>query len=127
MATLTRRVSSILLAAAMVAGLAAGPAFAQITPGTALTGPAGGVATTTAPSNSEGTPSGGTGVIGSTRVGPSGMTQASPSTYARPSQATRARQRREARRRAVRRSRSSTSSTGAGSSAGLNGSNALAR
>jgi len=64
MASVTRRLSHVLFAAAMVAGLAAEPAFAQVTPG--------GTGSTTAPSNSEGTPAGGTGAVGSTRVGPSG-------------------------------------------------------
>ena len=72
MARVIRHLSHALLAAAMVVGLAAEPGFAQVTPGGALNGPAGGTSSTTAPSNSEGTPAGGTGAVGSTRVGPSG-------------------------------------------------------
>ena len=72
MGSMTRRFSAVLLAAAV----SAGPAFAQATPGGPTVGPAGGVASTTAPSNSEGTPAGGTGVIGTSRVGP-GTTRAS--------------------------------------------------
>ena len=53
---------------------AAGSAHAQAT-----VGPAGGVASTTAPSNSQGTPSGGTGVLSTTRVGPSGAVSQVPS------------------------------------------------
>jgi hypothetical protein len=117
MASITRRFSSALLAAAMVAGLAAEPAFAQVTPGGALNGPAGGTATTTAPSNSEGTPAGGTGAIGTTRVSP-GRTSATATPHRR--------RVRHARQRAHRPARpAATSDTG--SSAGLNGSNAPAR
>ena len=127
MATLTRRISSALLAAAMVAGLAAEPAFAQITPGASTVGPAGGVGSTTAPSNSEGTPSGGTGNIGSTRVGPSGMS-AAPRSYTATPQTARPARRRVARRKPVRRApRAAMSDTGAASSAGLNGANAPSR
>jgi len=116
MASVTRRFSHALLAAAMVAGLAAEPAFAQVTPGGALNGPAGGTASTTAPSNSEGTPAGGTGVIGTTRVGPSGEAAST----------TTARRHRRARRR-TRHAARPAATTDTGSSAGLNGSNAPAR
>jgi len=117
MASMTRRLFSALLAAGLVAGLSGEPAFAQITPGGALNGPAGGTASTTAPSNSEGTPAGGTGNLGTTRVGPSSTTRATTAP---------ARHRaRHARRRAHRAARPVTSGTG--SDAGLNGSNAPAR
>ena len=61
-----RRLACVMMAAAIAAPLLADSAFAQAT-----VGPAGGINSTTAPSNSEGTPSGGTGNIGTTRVGPS--------------------------------------------------------
>jgi hypothetical protein len=114
-----RRFSSMLLAAAAAAGLSAGPAFAQVTPGGPTVGPAGGVASTTAPSNSEGTPAGGTGVIGATRVGPSstastGTSVAPPRHHAR-----------RVRHRAHRAARPATTDTN--SAAGLNGSEAPSR
>lgn len=118
MASITRRFSSALLAAAMVAGLAVEPVFAQVVPGGALNGPAGGTASTTAPSNSEGTPAGGTGVLGTTRVGPG-----SPASTAR---ATPRRRVRHARHRARRTARPATMND-TQSAAGLNGSNAPAR
>ena len=74
---LPRRVTSALLAAAMLISLAP-VASAQVTPGAPTVGPAGGVSSTTAPSNGQGTPAGGTGVISTTRVGPSGVTPATP-------------------------------------------------
>ena len=79
MTTLTR-ISAALLASALFASMAAEPAFAQ----TSRVGPAGGTSSTTAPSNSEGTPSGGTGVISTTRVGPSTLapTASTPDTVA---------------------------------------------
>jgi len=119
MTSMTRRFSSALLAAAMVAGLAAEPAFAQVTPGGALTGPAGGTGSTTAPSNSEGTPAGGSGALGTTRVGPSSTM---PST-ANPAPVRR--RIRHARRRARQAARPVMNDTG--SAAGLNGSNAPSR
>ncbi len=123
MASMTRRISSGLLAFAMVAGLAAEPAFAQVTPGGALNGPAGGTATTTAPSNSEGTPAGGTGAVGTTRVGP-GSTSASPA----PAPRRRVRHtRRRTRSSRTARSTPSPAATDTGSAAGLNGSNAPSR
>jgi hypothetical protein len=119
MTSMTRRFSSTLLAAAMIAGLAAEPAFAQVTPGGALTGPAGGTGSTTAPSNSEGTPAGGSGALGTTRVGPSGTM---PSTA---SPAPVRHRTRHARRRARQAARPAMNDTG--SAAGLNGSNAPSR
>lgn len=115
MDSLTRRLFSVLLAAAVIAGSAV-PALAQVTPGTALNGPAGGTASTTAPSNSEGTPAGGTGVVGTTRVGPSARTTRA-SAPRRHTQRVRHRA-----RRAVQ-----PAATDAGSAAGLNGSNAPSR
>ena len=132
MASLTRRISSIVLASAMVVGLAAEPAFAQVTPGGPLSGPAGGTPSTTAPSNSEGTPAGGTGVIGRTNVAPSptfGSTGSSAVSAPRRTRPTAA-QRRAARRRAAAARRAASpaaSDTGAASSSGLNGSNAPSR
>ena len=79
MDSMTRGFSATLLAAA----LAACPALAQVTPGSPAVGPAGGVASTTAPSNSEGTPAGGTGVIGTTRVGPSATRVSAPRHHVR--------------------------------------------
>lgn len=70
MSIVTRRLSAALIAAAVFATLSIEPAFAQYSPG-APVGPAGGVGSTTAPSNSQGTPSGGTGTLSTTRVGPS--------------------------------------------------------
>jgi len=119
MARVMRHLSHALLAAAMVVGLAAEPGFAQVTPGGALNGPAGGTSSTTAPSNSEGTPAGGTGAVGSTRVGPSGDA---------PSTMTTARRRRHRRaRHRTRHAARPAATTDTGSSAGLNGSNAPAR
>ncbi len=55
-----------LFAAATLLSAAAGPAMSQAT-----VGPAGGIPSTTAPANGEGTPAGGTGTLSTTRVGPS--------------------------------------------------------
>ena len=66
MDSVTRGFSAVLLASAV----AAGPAFAQVTPGSPMVGPAGGAASIT-PGNSEGIPAGGTDVVRTTRVGPS--------------------------------------------------------
>ncbi len=74
----TRRLCAALAAAGMVAALGADPVFAQ----GATVGPAGGIPSTTAPSNSQGTPSGGTGNLSTTRVGPS--TTATAATPAKP-------------------------------------------
>lgn len=131
MASLTRRISSIVLASAMVVGLAAEPAFAQVTPGAPLSGPAGGTPSTTAPSNSEGSPAGGTGVVGRSRVNPTpsfGSTDGSAVAAPRATRPTAA-QRRAARRRAAARRapRPAVSDTGDASSSGLNGSNAPSR
>lgn len=114
MDSMTRRFSFMLLAATV----AAGPAFAQVTPGSPTVGPAGGVSSTTAPSNSEGTPAGGTGVIGTTRVGPS-------STSSTPSASAPRRRAHRIRHRAHRAARPATSDTN--SAAGLNGSEAPSR
>lgn len=139
MAILSRRLSSSLTAAAVLAVLAATPSVAQMSPGGARVGPVGGTPSTTAPSNSEGTPAGGTGVIGRTQVGgggyqastPDGYTQARPARRVR--QARRASQRRSARRaRRAAMSRPAASGSdgaymgggaGTASSSGLNGSN----
>lgn len=126
MASMTRLLFPALLAAAMVAGLAAEPAVAQVVPGGALNGPAGGTASTTAPSNSEGTPAGGTGTLGTTRVGPNVDTG---STTATPHHRVRHHSRHHHRRHSTHLAKggSSSGTTGTGSSAGLNGSNAPAR
>lgn len=115
---LTRLLFSVLFAAAVVMGSAV-PTYAQVTPGAALIGPAGGTASTTAPSNSEGTPAGGTGVLGTTRVGPStGVTRVSA----------RRRHARHVRHRARRTHRAvQPASMDTNSAAGLNGSNAPSR
>ena len=68
MTSLNRRLSVAACAVAIGLSLAAEPAFAQAT-----NGPAAGVGSTTAPSNSEGTPAGGSGTVANTRVGPSGQ------------------------------------------------------
>ena len=68
----------LLTIAAVMASLSIVPAFAQVSPSGPTVGPAGGVATTTSPSNSEGTPAGGTGVVGNTRVGPSTVRPVAP-------------------------------------------------
>ena len=129
MATLTR-LSAAALATFMTVSLAAEPVLAQITPGSPGVGPAGGVSSTTAPSNSQGTPAGGTGVVGTTRVGPSTMAPAMPmagtdTTMSEPPRrARRVRHHRRARHHAA---RPAMDSTGEGSSSGLNGSNAPSR
>lgn len=111
MDSIIRRFSFMVLAVAV----AAGPAFAQVTPGSPTVGPAGGVASTTSPSNSEGTPAGGTGVIATTRVGP-GSTAGTPAPR---------RHVRRVRHRTHRTARPTT--TDANSAAGLNGSEAPSR
>ena len=115
MSMFTRRIASAAIAAAVIGSMILEPsAFAQAP----TVGPAGGVATTTAPSNSEGTPAGGTGTLGTTRVGPSGVapyaaTQAEPVVRRR-------RARRIRRHRAYRRPVSQE--VGTQSQAGTNGS-----
>jgi hypothetical protein len=143
MAILSRRMSASLIAAAVLAVLAAAPSLAQVSPGGARVGPAGGTPSTTAPSNSEGTPAGGTGVIGQTQVGGGGYQAGSADTYTPQRRVRRARtarrNRRSVRRAAIRRSAPAASSqggaadtmsngaynggTGVSSSSGLNGSN----
>ncbi len=110
MNSMTRRSSAVLLAAA----LAAGPAAAQVMPGSPTVGPVGGVASTTAPSNSEGTPAGGTGVIGTTRVVPSATRASAPRHHVR-----------RVRHRAHHAARARTADIN--SAAGLNGSEAPSR
>lgn len=63
MSLLTRRSAFAAFAAALIAPVVV---YAQ----GATSGPAGGVPSTSAPGNSQGTPAGGTGVIGGTRVVP---------------------------------------------------------
>lgn len=132
MASLSRRLSSVLLAAAMVGALVE-PSVAQVSPGAPTVGPAGGTPSTTAPSNQDGTPAGGTGVVGQTRVGPGygndGRITLNPQQEAteRAPAARRhtARHERRAARRQARRSNGvQNTGTGAASSSGLNGSNA---
>ncbi len=143
MAILSRRMFTSLIAAAVLAVLAAAPSLAQVSPGGARVGPAGGTPSTTAPSNSEGTPAGGTGVIGQTQVGGGGYQAGTADTYTPQRRVRRARSarrsRRAARRAAMRRSAPVAGSpdgaadtlsngaynggTGARSSSGLNGSN----
>ena len=145
MAVLSRRLSTSLIAAAVLAAVAAVPSFAQVTPGNARNGPAGGTPSTTAPSNSEGSPAGGTGVLSTTQIGPSGSATSTTATPGDGYSATprRVRHSRRARMSARRRYRASMRqsgsgassggnpgfqsdpSTGPGSSAGLNGSNRI--
>ena len=139
MAILSRRLSTSLIAAAVLAAVAVTPSFAQVTPGNARNGPAGGTPSTTAPSNSEGTPAGGTGVLSTTQVGPAGSAASTAATPGDGYSATPRRHRpsRRARMAARRRHRAamqqsgsnpalqSDPSTGPGSSAGLNGSNRI--
>lgn len=149
MASLSRRISSVLLAAALIGSLAE-PALAQVSPGMPTVGPSGGTSSTTAPSNNEGTPAGGTGNIGNTRVGPGAgglndgrivlnpQQNAEPAPVARRQQARQ--QRRVVRRQQARRanqaaargrlpntSQGTSTGIGAGSAAGLNNSNAPSR
>ncbi len=112
-----RRASLLLIAAAVLAVVAAVPSLAQMSPTAPPVGPAMGTPTTTAPSNSEGTPAGGTGVLSQTQVG--GGTQASPAPVATSRRANR--RARRARARAAR--RAAQRGTGPASSSGLNGSN----
>ena len=74
-----RRTITLAAAAVLALSLAAEPVFAQAT-----VGPAGGVASTTAPSNSQGTPAGGTGVLSTTRVGPNGAVSQAPTVNTTP-------------------------------------------
>lgn len=126
MASLTRRLTSAVLATTLIASVVAEPAFAQVTPGAPTNGPAGGTASTTAPSNSAGTPSGGTGIISTTRVGPATVAPRTPVVTPAPDAAapvsTTPPRRRFLPR--IRRPLRSPGGTGGGSSAGLNGSNA---
>lgn len=79
MTFISRAVTAALVAGAALLPLAPASVFAQ----GATVGPAGGVPSTTAPSNSQGTPAGGTGTLSTTRVGPSGtMTQVAPTNTA---------------------------------------------
>ena len=71
---ITRRSAFAAFAAALAAPLAITAAHAQT--------PAGSIPSTTAPSNSEGTPSGGTGVVSGTRV-PGATTTAPPMQHTR--------------------------------------------
>lgn len=119
MSMFTRRIASAVIAAAVIGSMILEPsAFAQAP----TVGPAGGVSTTTAPSNSEGTPAGGTGTLGTTRVGPSGVAPAAPyaatqdDPMARPRRVRRQRKRHATRRRAV------SQETGTQSQMGTNGS-----
>ena len=91
MSTLTRRSAFAAFAAAFIAPIVASTAaHAQAT-----VGPAGAIPSTTAPGNSEGTPAGGTGVIG--RSNSTSMPMSSSAGAAPPP---RRRRRRHARRRA---------------------------
>ncbi len=129
MATFTRRLSTALLAGAVFCSLVAEPVLAQVLPGAATVGPAGGTPSNTTNSNSEGSPAGGTGVLGTTRtqgMAPNdGRIVLNPQQTAEP--AAPMRQTRRMRRQA-RRSRATgrpmMRGTGEGSAAGLNGSNA---
>ena len=95
MSMFTRRIASAVIAAAVIGSMALEPsAFAQ----SPTVGPAGGVTSTTAPSNSEGTPSGGTGTLGTTRVGPSGVAPAVPYAETQPAPVVRRRRVRRTRR-----------------------------
>jgi len=116
-----RRLSPALLAAVVAVGLVAAPALAQITPGGATVGPAGGTASTTAPSNSQGTPAGGTGVIGTTTFNRSGNTVGGDTSSA-PAPRRHARRARHGARHSAR-----PATTDTGSAAGLSGSNAPSR
>ncbi len=101
MTHLFRRLSAAALALSLLGTVGAEDVFAQ----TARVAPAGGTSSTTAPSNGEGTPSGGTGNLSTTRVGPSSVApMAAPATpMASPSTPYTAPRRRRARhRRAVR-------------------------
>ncbi len=98
---MTRRSAFAAFAAALLA-----PVVARAQGATG--GPAGGVSSTTAPSNSQGTPAGGTGVIGGSRVGtgaaPVGASPNTPLVGGEPGTSEtppRRRRRRRARRRAA--------------------------
>lgn len=122
----TRRLASAFIAVAVIGSMAMDDALAQAP----TVGPAGGVATTTAPANGEGTPAGGTGTVATTRVAPPPSAPAYGDSGQRYSPAPVAR-RRVRRRRYVRRARPvapvSAPSTGSGevgtqSQSGTNGS-----
>jgi len=119
MSPLSRRFAQALLATAMAASLAAEPAFAQLNPSAPTNSAPGGTSSTTAPSNGEGTPAGGTGVIGAQRVGPAvAPTTVAPAT---PMTTTPRRTRRVRPRRVVRHP-AAPAATGTQSGSGLNGS-----
>ena len=113
MISFSRRVASVLLASSMIVSLGAETALAQ----GATVGPAGGVPSTTAPSNSQGTPAGGTGVVGSSAV-PGTAATTTPGATTAPA----ATQTRRQKRRAHRAHRRSTRQLGTQSESGLNGS-----
>jgi hypothetical protein len=125
MAILSRRLSTSLIAAAVLAAVAVTPSFAQVTPGNARNGPAGGTPSTTAPSNSEGTPAGGTGVLSTTQVGPAGSAASTAATPGDGYSATPRRHRAAMQQSGSNPALQSDPSTGPGSSAGLNGSNRI--
>ena len=118
MSLFTRRIASAFIVTALLGSIAAErPVFAQAP----TVGPAGGVATTTAPSNSQGTPAGGTGTLGTTQVGPSGVGSAAP--YAAAPAGTATTHRRARRHRRARHHRSAASQeVGTQSQLGTNGS-----
>lgn len=91
------RLSYALLAAALLAGCGSESMTTPVQQG-ATVGPAGGIASSTAPSNSQGTPSGGTGDIATERTGP-------PVTTAAPARTRRHAARTHHRRRVVRHNR----------------------
>ena len=110
----TRRLASALIAAAVIGSMVfEDAAFAQAP----TVGPAGGVATTTAPANGEGTPAGGTGTVQTTRVGPSttAPAYADPGPRYSPTPAVR---RRVRRRRIVRRPAATRSAPAASTGSG---------
>ncbi|HYZ64757.1 MAG TPA: hypothetical protein VE650_20065 [Acetobacteraceae bacterium] len=75
MGSMTRRSAFALFASALAGPIAAKQVFAQ---SGATNAPPGGIPSTTAPSNSQGTPAGGSGDVSGTRVGPRGTTAAVP-------------------------------------------------
>ncbi len=96
-----RRITTLAAAALLLGSFVAEPVFAQAT----LPPPGGGIGSSTTPSNSEGTPSGGSGNLSSTRTqgAPGSSYQTAPGYQASPGTTTAAAQRRRARRRAARR------------------------
>ena len=130
MASFTRRLSSTLLAGAVICSMVAEPVLAQVSPGAPTVGPAGGTPSTTSPSNQDGTPAGGTGVVGTTRtqgMAPNdGRIVLNPQQSAEPAAPMRQtrRMRRQARRVRPAAARPTMRSSGEGSAQGLNGSNA---